>query len=58
MGDWGPGRGQSKCWGSEKEEPWAGQGGNREALPGVGLLFFLSSQSAKAAASHPGGVLV
>ena len=62
MGGWGSGTGQSKCQGSEREGPWAGQGGNWEAPPGVvfvmSLLLSSSASSAKAAASHPGGVLV
>lgn len=64
MGGRGSGKGQSKCQGSEREGPWAGLGGNREAPPGVFLLLMLllllsqSASSAKAVASHPGGVLV
>lgn len=63
MGGWGLGKGQSKCQGSEREGPWAGQGGNREAPPVVFLLLMLllllpSASSAKAVASHPGGILV
>lgn len=63
MGGWGLGKGQSKCQGSEREGPWAGQGGNWEAPPEVFLLLMLlalsaSASSAKAAASHPGGILV
>lgn len=62
MGGQGSGKGQSKCQGSEREGPWAGLGGNREAPPVVFLLLLLlssqSASSAKAVASHPGGVLV
>lgn len=63
MGGWGSGKGQSKCQGSEREGPRAGQGGNWEAPPAVFLLLTLlllspSASSAKAVASHPGGVLV
>lgn len=61
MGVWGLGRGQSKCQESEREGPWAGQGGNWGAPPIVFLLLLLNSQLASSAAagvSHPGGILV
>lgn len=63
MGGWDLGKGQSKCQGSEREGPWAGQGGNWEAPHVLFLLLMMlllspSASSAKAVVSHPGGVLV